>query len=198
MESLVAMGSLVAPAADWSRKSLFFFRRLGEKIKPMSRQSLISIDRVVVGGRVVTPEGARRADVGIGGERIVAIGRDVAALAPEASRIDARGHFVLPGAIDAHTHFALPAGEPAPADDFATGTRAAARGGVTTIVDFATPALSGGRHQSLARAVDEWMTRAAPRAMVDYAFHGVITDWAWQREEIASLIARGLPTFNST
>jgi dihydropyrimidinase len=74
---------------------------------------------------------------------------------------------VLPGGIDVHTHLDMPAGPLTSADDFESGTRAAAFGGTTTVVDFATPAPG----QSLLAALETWQRKAEGRAVVDYGFH---------------------------
>lgn len=152
-------------------------------------------DTVIRGGTVVTPTGAVRTDVAIRGERIAAIGEGLEA--PGAAVIDAQGHLVVPGAIDVHVHLDLPVAGTVTADDYRSGTRAAARGGVTTVIDFATPAPrpGGAEHESLSEAVDAWHRRAEGKALIDYAFHVAITRWAQQRGEVRGLIDRGIPTF---
>lgn len=151
----------------------------------------MQLDTLVKNGLVVTPRGIRRADIGIRGDRIAAVRTGLKAN-PETTRIlDAEGHYVLPGAIDAHVHLDLPCGTLTTADDYCSGTRAAARGGVTTVIDFATPEAGG----SLAKAVDAWMGKAEGKALIDYSFHLAITNWTTQKKEIKSLISRGFPTF---
>jgi len=148
-------------------------------------------DTIIAGGSVVTPNGVIHADVGIVGERIAAVGRDLAGRGRESRIIDATGHDVLPGAIDVHVHLDLPVKGTVTSDDFRTGTRAAARGGVTTIIDFVTPR----KGQTLNAAIDEEFRRAAGKALIDYTFHVAITNWARQKGEIPSVIRRGFPTF---
>ena len=92
------------------------------------------VKTLIKGGTVVTAAEMATADVLIEGERVRAVGTELG----EADRvIDATGHYVMPGGIDVHTHMELPFGGTFASDDFATGTRAAAFGGTTTIVDFA-------------------------------------------------------------
>src|SRR2546423_7565425 len=118
----------------------------------------LKYDLVVRGGLVVTAEQAVVADVAVAGERIAAIGSDLEG----AVELDARGLYVIPGAIDGHVHLNDPTFPPyatLTADSFASGTRAAAFGGVTTVVDFAQPhvgkSLVDGLEQRLADAAGE-------------------------------------------
>lgn len=97
---------------------------------------------LVRGGTVVNATGAAPADVLIEGEKVVALADPASGIAAgwaeSAERVvDATGKFVVPGGIDAHTHFELPFGGTTASDDFEIGTRAAAWGGTTTVVDFA-------------------------------------------------------------
>ncbi len=145
--------------------------------------------KVVRGGRVVTPEGVVEADVGIDGERIAAVGP--ALDAGNAEVIDAAGHYVLPGVLDVHVHLELPFCGTVSADDYRTGTRAAARGGVTTLIDFAIPYAG----ESLGQAADNWLKKADGRALIDYTFHICITRYAEHRDQIRGMVERGFPTF---
>ena len=88
------------------------------------------------GGTVVTGAGQRRMDVLMDGEKILQVGRD---LKTADRTVDVTGCFLFPGFIDAHTHFDLDVANTTTADDFFTGTRAALRGGTTTVIDFACP-----------------------------------------------------------
>lgn len=148
-------------------------------------------DKLIQGGRVVTPEGTQRADIGIVGEKIAAVGPGLGKEQPGAQVIDARGHYVLSGAIDAHVHLDLPVKGMVTSDDYRSGTRAAARGGVTTVIDFATAY----GEETLQQAVDHWHRRAEGKALVDYSFHASITRWDRQKKEIKKLIGQGIPTF---
>ncbi len=141
-------------------------------------------------GTVVNADGKRRADVLVDGERVAAIGADLPG--PADRVIDVTGRLLLPGGVDVHTHLDLPVGDIRTSDDFATGTIAAACGGTTTIVDYATQARGG----SLRAALDAWMARASGRAVVDFGFHMCIADLGDGVEaEMASLAAAGVPSF---
>ena len=151
-------------------------------------------DTLVFGGTVVNSDGRQRADVGIRGQSIAAVGRQLARHAgPHTTLIDARGKYVIPGAIDAHVHLELPCGKMTTSDDWETGPRAAARGGVTTLIDFATPAPG----QSLHGALRDLLARAKGRPCVDYACHLAITNWSRQGRELPRMIKLGCPTFKA-
>jgi dihydropyrimidinase len=124
----------------------------------------------ILNGTIVTAVDDYQADLRIEGGRIVAIGKGVADHCKE--RIDARGLLVLPGGIDAHTHFDLPFGGTVSADDFETGTRAAAFGGTTTCIDFAVQY----KGEVLRKGFDTWMGKAEGKACIDYAFHMIVGD----------------------
>jgi len=124
--------------------------------------------KLVQGGTVVNAGQSSIADVLVDGEEIVAVGSvgDV-----DAEVIDASGCYVLPGLIDNHTHMAMPFGGTVSIDDYDTGTRAAAAGGTTCIVDFVIQQHPDGLRSSL----EEWQGRADGAAHVDYGFHIAIT-----------------------
>ena len=152
----------------------------------------MKLDVVIAGGTLVTAEATIRADIGIRGQKISAIAPDLTTrLAPGVTVIDASKRYVIPGGIDTHVHLDLPVGGIVTADDYASGTEMAACGGVTTLIDFATP--SG--NETLQQALDNWHARAAGKACIDYAFHMSLTNLARQAREIPSLIAQGVPTF---
>ncbi|KAB2954913.1 MAG: dihydropyrimidinase, partial [Thermoanaerobaculia bacterium] len=142
-------------------------------------------------GTVVTAEATARADVLIEGETIAAVGERLEAEADLV--LDAGGRLILPGGIDAHTHLDMPLADGiSSADDFETGTIAAALGGTTTIVDYATQARGG----SLAAALEAWHARAAGRAAVDYGFHMIVCDLSPAVErELPALVAAGVTSF---
>ncbi|MBO6575993.1 MAG: dihydropyrimidinase [Rhodothermales bacterium] len=144
-------------------------------------------DTVIKGGRLVTPGGVIEADLAIRGEKIAAIGEDL-----QGNRqIDAAGHFVIPGVLDVHVHLALPFCGTTSSDDYFTGTRAGARGGVTTLIDFAIPY----EGDSLSDAADNWMQKAEGKALIDYTFHICITRWDEHHDQIEGMVDRGFTTF---
>ncbi len=149
----------------------------------------MSFTRVVRGGTVVTPEGTFVGDVGIEGERITAVGADLNASGADV--IDATGHYVIPGVLDVHVHLELPFCGTVSADDYRSGTRAGARGGVTTLIDFAIPYAG----ESLSQAADNWLKRADGKALIDYTFHICITRYDEHRSQIAGMVERGFTTF---
>src|ERR1700730_8299171 len=132
---------------------------------------------VISGGTVVTASGGVAADVLVDGERITGLaapGTDEArAWASTADRVlDAAGRYVLPGGIDVHTHMEMPFGGTFAADTFETGTRAAAWGGTTTIIDFAVQA----KGTSLLATLDKWHAKADGNCVIDYGFHMIVSD----------------------
>ena len=151
----------------------------------------MSFDTIITNGRVVTATDTYASDVAIGKGKITAIGQDI----PRGNAtkiIDAAGKYVLPGGIDVHTHLDMPFGGTRSSDDFESGTRAAAFGGTTTLVDFAIQY----KGQTLRTALDSWMQRAAGKAVTDYAFHCIITDLPdAQLEEMNALIREGVTSF---
>ncbi len=151
----------------------------------------MAYDKIVTGGTIVTPGGTITGDIGISGEKIAAVGTDLAADASGAELIDATGHFVLPGVLDVHVHLALPFCGTVSSDDYLTGTRAGARGGVTTLIDFAIPYAG----DSLSDAADNWMKKAEGKSLIDYTFHICVTRWDEHKDQIEGMIDRGFSTF---
>jgi dihydropyrimidinase len=122
------------------------------------------------GGRVVSADGEYDADVLIVGEKIMAVGEIEASAG--ATALDVSGCRVMPGLIDNHTHLSMPFMGMMSSDDYTTGTRAAAAGGVTCLVDFAIQR----EPDQLRSALTEWQGRAEGAAHVDYGFHMAITN----------------------
>jgi len=127
-------------------------------------------DVVIRGGTIVTAESTVRGDIGIENGRIAAIASDLPA--DGAREIDASGLLVTPGAIDAHTHFETSVGTAGTADDYESGSRAAAAGGITTFLNFAFQT----RGQTLRSTVEAEMAKGRDSSHLDYGFHVVITD----------------------
>src|SRR5512140_2083194 len=150
-----------------------------------------NLDLVVRNAQVATASDTFRADIGIRDGRIVQLGDGLGAAVRE---IDAAGRVVTPGGVDAHCHLDQPMDPPVRmADDFDTGTRAAACGGTTTVIPFAAQR----KGQSLRAAVDDYHRRAHGRAHVDYAFHLIVSDPTAQvlNEELPALIREGYTSF---
>ncbi|HET7727617.1 MAG TPA: amidohydrolase family protein, partial [Candidatus Limnocylindrales bacterium] len=148
---------------------------------------------LIANGTIVTADGSYEADVLVDGEAIAQIGRDLASTGVTADEtIDARGAYVIPGAIDVHTHMELPFGGTFAKDTFETGTRAAAFGGTTAIVDFAVQS----RGKSLREGLDAWHQKAEGNAVVDYGFHMIMSDVNDATlAEMDQLVAEGVPDF---
>jgi dihydropyrimidinase len=123
-------------------------------------------DLVIKGGRVVTADSDTIADVAVKGEQIAAIGADLAA----ERTIDARGKLVTPGAVDVHVHLEMPIGAFTTSDSFFTGTRAAAYGGTTSVIDF----VEAKPQQRLPEVLAERRALADAGAVVDYGLHMTI------------------------
>jgi dihydropyrimidinase len=145
---------------------------------------------LITNGTIVTATDLYTGDVFVEGERISTIGTS---LTMRADRIiDASGKLVLPGGIDVHTHLDMPFGGTKSADDFESGTIAAAYGGTTTIVDFAIQY----KGQTLHHAWEAWMQKAENKAAIDYGFHMIVTDLTDQVEtEMDALVRQGVSSF---
>lgn len=149
-----------------------------------------AVDTVVRGGTVVTTDGSGIADVAVRDGLIVAVGDDLPLRAH--AEIDATGMLVLPGGVDVHTHFDTVLGGGRTADDFESGTRAAAAGGVTTILNFAIQA----DKEPLWHAVERELAKATSQCHVDFGLHVGVTDASDEAlAEIESLAAAGFTSF---
>jgi dihydropyrimidinase len=148
------------------------------------------MDLIIKGGRIVTAEGSYKSDIGIENGKIKAIADKL----PQnsAKTIDARGMVVFPGAIDVHVHLQLPACGTVTADDFENGAKAAACGGVTTVIDFATQK----KGETLKQAVANRRAEADSKVAIDYALHVVPTDWNERTKgELMKLADEGYTSF---
>ena len=142
------------------------------------------------GGTVVSGMGTKRADLLVENEKIVETGKN---LKTDVDRVvDVTGCLLFPGFIDAHTHFDLDVCNTTTADDFYTGSRAALRGGTTTVIDFACP----NKGESLHYGLDLWHKKADGRTFCDYGFHMTIDDWNESiRAELPDMFAKGVSSF---
>ena len=151
---------------------------------------------LISGGTVVGPTGTLAAEVLVEDERIVAIaapGTQLATAFAEGGRvIDASGRLVVPGGIDAHTHMELPFGGTFASDTFETGTRAAAWGGTTTIVDFAVQR----KGEALRPGLEAALAKAEGNCAIDYGFHMIVSDVNEQScKEMDVLVDEGVTSF---
>jgi dihydropyrimidinase len=146
---------------------------------------------LIQNGAIVNADSTQKADLLIEGTTI----KEIRAGIPSSSAdkvVDARGLLLLPGGIDAHTHLDMPFGGTESADDFLTGTRAAAIGGTTTIVDFATQA----RGTKMRSALDTWWKKAEGKACIDYGLHMIVTDLGDAGlEDMDDLVREGVASF---
>jgi len=141
-------------------------------------------------GTIVTASDQYKGDVLIEDEKIAVIGTTLEMQADHV--IDAAGKYVLPGGIDVHTHLDMPFGGSTSSDDFETGTRAAAFGGTTCVVDFAIQY----RGQTLHHAWETWAKKAEGKAVIDYGFHMIVTELNDQVEqEMDALVQQGITSF---
>jgi dihydropyrimidinase len=148
---------------------------------------------LITNGTIVTATGSTVADVLIEDETIAAIGTGLPGRGITADEtIDATARYVIPGAIDVHTHMELPFGGTFAKDTFETGTRAAAFGGTTTVVDFAVQS----RGKSLREGLDAWHAKAEGNAVADYGFHMIMSDVNDDTlAEMDQLVTEGIPDF---
>jgi dihydropyrimidinase len=125
---------------------------------------------LIKNGTVVTAADRYEADIYIDKGKVTLIGNDLSL--PADTVVDALGKLVMPGGIDVHTHLDMPFGGTTSADDFESGTIAAAHGGTTTVVDFAIQSFGEGLYP----AFEGWMKKAEGRAAIDYAFHMIVRE----------------------
>lgn len=145
---------------------------------------------LIKNGRIITAVDDYMGDVFIENETITHIGKSLDMEADEI--LDASGKYLFPGGLDPHTHLDMPFGGTVSADDFETGTRAAAHGGTTTLVDFAIQT----KGQSTLEALDTWHAKAEGKTAIDYGFHMIITDLEDDRvHEMKMLADEGVTSY---
>jgi dihydropyrimidinase len=145
------------------------------------------VKSIITNGTIVNSEGEYRADVLVDGGRIMAVGLDLPH--DDAQVIDASGAYVIPGGIDVHTHFEMPFGGTIACESFETGTKAAAVGGTTMVVDFALQVPG----DSLMKTYRDWREKADGNVVVDYGLHMAVTDLtAETMAEIPRLVDEGV------
>ena len=145
---------------------------------------------LIKNGRVITAVDDYVADIFIDGETVTTIGKSLDMEADVV--IDASGKLVMPGGIDPHTHMELPFGGTSSSDDFFTGTRAAAHGGTTTIIDFAVQ----NKGESMIAGVDNWHAKAEGKTCIDYGFHLITTEFEdAHTEQMYTLMDEGVTSF---
>jgi dihydropyrimidinase len=146
---------------------------------------------LIKNGTVVTADRTFAADVLIERETIQEVRAGIA-VEPSHTVLDASGMLLLPGGIDAHTHLDMPFGGTTSSDDFETGTRAAAIGGTTTLVDFAIQA----RGTKMRDALDTWWKKAESKACIDYGLHMIVTDLPEAGlEDMDDMVREGVASF---
>src|SRR5271165_1506977 len=146
---------------------------------------------LIQNGTIVNADSSARADLLIDGATVKEIRAGIPANSVQ-TVVDATGLLLFPGGIDAHTHLDMPFGGTNSADDFLTGTRAAAIGGTTTIVDFAIQA----RGTKMRAALDTWWKKAEGKACIDYGLHMIVTDLGDAGlEDMDDLVREGVASF---
>src|SRR5277367_2780983 len=146
---------------------------------------------LIKNGTVVSAEKTFAADVLLDGGAIKEVRPGIPA-EPGHEVLDASGMLLLPGGIDVHTHLDMPFGGTTSSDDFETGTRAAAFGGTTTLIDFAIQA----RGTKMREALDIWWKKAEGRASIDYGLHMIVTDlYEAGLEDMDAMVAEGVASF---
>jgi dihydropyrimidinase len=158
----------------------------------------MKLDTIIRNGTLVTPAGRLRADLGIAGETIAAIGQGLAGR----QVIDATGELVIPGGVDPHVHLEMPAGAVRSSDDWITGTIAAACGGTTTVIDFVEPEAAASRRgevtSPLRDALAARRAEADGRAVIDFGLHMTLLDAQPETlAEIPAVVAAGCPSFKT-
>lgn len=151
----------------------------------------MELDLIVKNGTIITATETYQADIGVKREKVVKIAKGLERDS-NTKVIDAKGKYVFPGAIDVHVHFQLPFSGTVSADDFENGTKAAAMGGVTTVLDFAIQQ----KGHSIMKTIQARRKEADNKVCIDYGLHAAITDWNDDTQaEIKQVIDYGIPSF---
>jgi dihydropyrimidinase len=149
-----------------------------------------TMSTLIKNGTVITAQDNYIADVYIEKDKITTIGANLKITADKV--IDAKGKYVIPGGIDVHTHLDMPFGGTTSSDDFETGTRAAAFGGTTCLIDFAIQA----KGMKMRDALDMWWKKGENRATIDYGLHMIITDLPDAHlEDMNDMVREGVTSF---
>jgi dihydropyrimidinase len=149
---------------------------------------------LIKNGTVVSATGSEQLDVLISGEIIARVAADISEAGHEV--VDATGLLVMPGGIDVHTHLDMPFGGTTSADDYTSGTQAAAVGGTTTVIDFALQNQQG----TLKEALDIWLKKSDNKACVDFSLHMAVTnlhgpDGGETLAEMEKMVSEGISSF---
>lgn len=152
---------------------------------------MFTYDLLIKNGKIVTSGDCYIADIGIKNGKIKDISDEIA-LDKTKKVFDASGKIVMPGGIDVHTHLDMPFGGTYSSDNFETGTKAAAIGGTTSIIDYAVQP----KDKTLNETIDIWNEKAKGKAVIDYGFHLAVTKLNdTTREELPKLLKNGFPSF---
>jgi len=145
---------------------------------------------IIKNGTVVTACDTYKSDIGIEGEKILLLGKNLPV--NNATVIDAEGKYIFPGGIDVHTHFQLPMAGTVSSDDFENGTKAAAMGGITTVIDFANQE----KGKPLVEGIDVRRAEAEGKVCIDYSLHLCLINWKEiTKKDLDKAIDYGIPSF---
>jgi dihydropyrimidinase len=145
---------------------------------------------IIKNGRIITAEQDYFADVYIEKDKITTIGSELKIQADNI--IDAKDKFVIPGGVDVHTHLDMPFGGTTSSDDFESGTKAAAFGGTTCLIDFAIQP----KGERMRDALDTWWKKAEGKATIDYGLHMIVTDLPEAHlEDMSDMVKEGVSSF---
>jgi dihydropyrimidinase len=149
---------------------------------------------LIKNGTVISADSSQKLDVLLEGEKIAQVGPGLDAAGHTV--VDAAGLLVMPGGIDVHTHLDMPFGGTTSADDYTTGTQAAAVGGTTTVIDFVLQSQGHTMHEAL----NTWLKKSDNKACVDFSLHMAVTDLgpgdgSQGLREMEEMVARGISSF---